>query len=48
MIMMTMMNSLVGANGVEAEEERLLQQAIEASRGDADPNNPNTDAMTYE
>lgn len=25
MVMMTMMNSLMGQNGVEAEEERLLQ-----------------------
>ena len=41
--MMTMMDSLMGASGVEAEEQRLLQQALEASRGDADPNNPNTD-----
>ena len=49
MIMMTMMDSLTGANGVEAEEERLLQQAIEASRGEAnDPNNPDPDRMTYE
>ena len=39
----------MGASGVEAEEQRLLQQAIEASRGDAaDPNNPNPDQMTYE
>lgn len=38
----------MGASGVEAEEQRLLQQAIEASRGDADPNNPNPDNMTYE
>ena len=42
------MESVMGANGVEAEEQRLIQQAIEASRGDADPNNPNTDNMTYE
>lgn len=48
MIMMTMMDSMLGATGVEAEEQRLLQQAIEASRGDADPSNPNTDNMTYE
>ena len=47
--MMTMMDSLVGASGVEAEEQRLIQQAIEASRGqDVDPNNPNPDQMTYE
>ena len=48
LIMQTMMESVMGANGVEAEEQRLIQQAIEASRGDADPNNPNTDNMTYE
>ena len=48
MIMMTMMESMQGATGVEAEEQRLLQQALEASRGEADPNNPNTDNMTYE
>lgn len=48
MIMMTMMESMQGATGVEAEEQRLLQQAIEASRGEGDPNNPNTDNMTYE
>jgi hypothetical protein len=48
MIMMTMMESMQGASGVEAEEQRLLQQAIEASRGEADPSNPNTDNMTYE
>ena len=44
MIMMTMMDSMVGASGVEAEEQRLLQAAIEASRGEgADPSNPNPD-----
>ena len=49
MIMMTMMDSMLGASGVEAEEQRLLQQAIEASRAEnADPDNPDTDNMTYE
>lgn len=48
MIMMTMMDSMMGANSAEAEEQRLIQQAIEASRGEGDPNNPNVDNMTYE
>lgn len=43
-----MMNSLAGAHSAEAEEERLLQRALEESKVDADPNNPNTDNMTYE
>lgn len=45
-----MMNSLAGAHSAEAEEERLLQRALEESKADApnDPNNPNTDNMTYE
>lgn len=44
------MNSMMGASGVEAEEERLLQRALEESKAEApqDPNNPNTDNMTYE
>lgn len=48
MMMQVMMNSMVGANGAMAEEERLLQRAIEESKGDGDPSNPNTDNMTYE
>ena len=43
-----MMNSMAGAHSAEAEEERLLQRAIEESKNDADPTNPNTDNMTYE
>ena len=43
-----MMDSMLGANGVEAEEQRLLQQAVEASRAEAGPNNLNPDDMTYE
>lgn len=50
MIMMTMMDSMMGATGIEAEEQRLIQRAIEESKGEGgnDPNNPNTDNMTYE
>jgi hypothetical protein len=48
MMMQVMMNSMIGANGALAEEERLLQRAIEESKQDADPNCPNTDNMTYE
>jgi len=40
-----MMNSMIGNTGVEAEEERLLQRAIEDSKNDdvIDPSNPNPD-----
>lgn len=48
MMMQVMMDSMMGANGALAEEERLLQRAIEESKTDADPNNPNVDNMTYE
>lgn len=44
--MQVMMHSMM--NNAEAEEERLLQRAIEESKNDADPNNPNVDNMTYE
>ena len=50
-MMQVMMNSMMGQNGVEAEEERLLQRAIEESKtaeDAANPNNPNPDQMTYE
>jgi hypothetical protein len=49
-MMQVMMNSMAGAHSAEAEEERLLQRALEESKNDApnDPNNPNTDNMTYE
>ena len=32
MMMQVMMNSMVGANGAMAEEERLLQRALEESK----------------
>ena len=50
MMMQVMMNSMGGVNSAEAEEERLLQRAIEESKQgiQEDPNNPNTDNMTYE
>lgn len=46
-MMQVMMDSMI--NG-EAEEQRLLQKAIEESKVETfnDPDNPNTDAMTYE
>ena len=40
-----------GAAQAQAEEERLLQRAIEESKNEApanDPNNPDVDRMTYE
>ena len=50
MMMQVLMDSMTGNNGVEAEEQRLLQKAIEESKNETfqDPDNPNTDAMTYE
>lgn len=45
-MMQVMMQSML--NDGEAEEQRLLQRAIEESKQDADPNNPNVDSMTYE
>jgi hypothetical protein len=50
MMMQVIMESMTGNNGVEAEEQRLLQKAIEESKNETiqDPDNPNTDAMTYE
>jgi hypothetical protein len=47
-MMQVMMQSMAGQDSVEEEEQRLLQRAIEESKNDADPNNPNTDNMTYE
>lgn len=46
-MMQVMMDSMI--NG-EAEEQRLLQKAIEESKIETfnDPDNPNTDSMTYE
>ena len=48
MMMQVMMNSMLGVNSAAAEEERLIQRAIEESKQEQDPNNPNTDNMTYE
>lgn len=50
MMMQVMLNSMAGVNSAEAEEERLLQRAIEESKQACpdDPNNPNPDNMTYE
>ena len=48
MLMQVMMSSMMGADGVQAEEERLLQRAIEESKAEADPSNPDPDSMTYE
>ena len=46
------MRAGAGADQAAAEEERLLQRAIEESKNDAgalaDPNNPDVDRMTYE
>lgn len=50
MIMMAL-NQGGGAEQAMAEEERLLQRAIEESKNDpgaADPDNPDVDRMTYE
>lgn len=42
--MQVMLASVVGPGGAEAEEERLLQRAIEESKAEAqDPNNPDVD-----
>ena len=46
-MMQVMMNSMLGSNAA-AEEERLIQRAIEESKADADPSRPNVDNMTYE
>lgn len=48
-MMQAMMNT--GQSQAQAEEERLIRMAMEASAEDAqaqDPNNPNVDNMTYE
>ena len=43
------MNSMLGQNSAAAEEERLLQRAIEESKTENfDPSRPNVDEMTYE
>ena len=48
-MMQVMMNSMLGANSAQAEEERLLQRAIEESKAaNHDPSRPNVDEMTYE
>ena len=48
-MMQVMMNSMLGANGAAAEEERLLARAIEESKQENhDPTRPNVDEMTYE
>ena len=50
MIMMAL-NAGAGAEQAQAEEERLIQRAIEESKREApanDPNNPDVDRMTYE
>lgn len=49
-MMQVMMQSMVGDHSAEAEEQRLLQRAIEESKNEVpeDPNNPNTENMTYE
>jgi len=48
MMMQVMMNSMLGANSAAMEEERLLQRAIEESKNEGNPGNPNVDNMTYE
>ena len=48
MLMMAMRQG-AGVDQAAAEEERLLQRAIEESKNDAqDPDNPDVDRMTYE
>jgi len=48
-MMQVMMNSMLGINTAEQEEQRLIQRAIEESKKDCeDPNNPNVENMTYE
>lgn len=42
-----MMNSMMANNSAEAEEQRLLQRAIEESKQDANVE-PDPDTMTYE
>ena len=38
----------MAGGGAMAEEERLLQRALEESKLPDDPSNPNPDDMTYE
>ena len=45
--MQVMMNSMFGQSSAEAEEQRLLQRAIEESKQDSGLE-PNPDDMTYE
>ena len=49
-MMQVMMNSMLGMNSAEAEEQRLIQRAIEESKQSVpdDPSNPNVENMTYE
>lgn len=48
MLMMALSQG-AGADQARAEEERLLQRAIEESKNDVqDPDNPDVDRMTYE
>ena len=48
MLMMAMRQG-AGIDQAAAEEERLLQRALEESKNDAqDPDNPDVDRMTYE
>ena len=48
-MLMMALNAGAGASQAQAEEERLLQRAIEESKNDAqDPDNPDVDRMTYE
>ncbi len=47
--MQVMMQSMLGEHSAEAEEQRLLQRAIEESKQEMqDPTQPNPDNMTYE
>ena len=51
-MLMMALHAGAGVDQAQAEEERLLQRAIEESKNDAgamaDPNNPDVDRMTYE
>lgn len=47
MMMQVLMQSMAGAGSAEAEEERLLQQAIEESKQGLQME-PNVEEMTYE
>ena len=46
-----LMQVMAGGGGImsaQAEEERLLQRAIEESKQASDPNSPDVDNMNYE